>query len=106
VKTNPVLVRVRRWEVSVCPLAKLPDGSIAIDSEKRYRHLGSVEPSGRIDDEGHHIRLWTWSDDRSKGEGRTKALAISNMLKANGFHEVPVEATIPDLLSGLTEGES
>jgi hypothetical protein len=102
VKTAPVLVRVKKWDVSICVLAVLPDGSLAIDSQKRFRPCGSVEH----DPHGNNNLPWEWSSGGASGRTRTKTEAISTMLSVNGFHEVPVEATIPDLLAGLTEGES
>lgn len=106
-KTAPVLVRVKHWDIAICPLAVLPGGSIAIDASKKYRDLGSVEKGAHTNEKGYYVTVWHWTDVRgAKGHASTKTEAVSDMLAANGFHEVPVEATMPDLLAGLEEGDT
>jgi hypothetical protein len=105
VKTMPVLVQVNRWSVSICPVAVTASGP-ALDPNKNFRHLGTVAKGIRTNEKGYRETVWDWADAKLHGIGRTKTEAISNMLAANGFHQVSVEATIPDLLAGLEEGDT
>lgn len=104
--TVPVLVQVAGWRISICVLAMLPEGPALVE-KNHYRPIGEVKRSARVDKRGYTVTVWTWRDERGKdGIAPTKTAAISTMLKANGFHEVPVEATMPDLLAGLDEGDT
>lgn len=97
----PVLVQVSGWTVSICVLARTPDG-VALMAKNTYRPMGHVKRSARRGDHGFAITVWEWTDERgARGIGKTKADAIAKMLHHGGYVEVDINATIPDLLAGL-----